>query len=729
MKNSTLQEPPQKFWNVLLHWLWHYRKVFLTSSGVTVCVILLKFLGVLQPIELIAFDNFFLVSANPEPDKRIVIVGINESDIEAFGTPMSDAVIAQLLQKIYAQKPRVIGLDIYRSRQIPPGSTELERTFSQIPNIIGIEKIPYKNDDEGGIAAPATLKQKKQVGFNNVILDVDGKVRRSLLYAHVEGKSHKSFALQIALVYLKAQGITPETAQTNSGDYLQLGKTVFKRFEGNDGGYVRADSGGYQIIGNFRGPAGSFNKLSVSDVLEGRFNARLFRDNIVLIGSTAPSIKDLFSTPYSVPQRVFGVEVHANFISQIISSVLDKRPLFQVLPEEIEWLWIFIWSSLGATISWKFRSPTKSALGVVLAGSILTIICYLAFLFGWWWGVFPPLLGLLVSAIYITGYLAHLEEEFKKSKDFLYSVINTIPDPIFVKDQQHRWIVLNKAYCKLIGYPYEKLIDKSEVNFFSSEEALWFWQQDEQVFNKKVEQESEEKFTDAKGNTYLIATKRSLHKDAAGNLFLVGVIRDITERKKIEEELKRTAAELARSNEELKMSKDQFRYLAYHDPLTGLPNRKLFQERLSQSLDWAGVNNQKVALLFLDLDGFKQVNDNHGHEIGDLLLKAVADRLTRCLRGSDTVCRLGGDEFTVILTAIPGLNDAVRVAQKILNTLAEVFVLQEHSISVTSSIGISVYPLHSNDLESLINKADTAMYAAKEAGKNRYEIAEGNFPV
>lgn len=149
---------------------------------------------------------------------------------------------------------------------------------------------------------------------------------------------------------------------------------------------------------------------------------------------------------------------------------------------------------------------------------------------------------------------------------------------------------------------------------------------------------------------------------------MVGVIRDLTERKLLEDELKRTAAELFRSNSELKLQEDHLRYLAYHDPLTGLPNRKLFAEQLQESVEWARNNKLLLGLLFVDLDGFKQVNDSLGHEIGDRLLMTVAQRLSNCLRGSDTVSRLGGDEFTAILRAIPKLEVAAIVAEKILAT-------------------------------------------------------------
>jgi diguanylate cyclase (GGDEF)-like protein/PAS domain S-box-containing protein len=323
---------------------------------------------------------------------------------------------------------------------------------------------------------------------------------------------------------------------------------------------------------------------------------------------------------------------------------------------------------------------------------------------------------LVGSAVVVIGYLAHLQGEFKRSTEFLSSVINTIPDPIYVKNKNHHKIVINEAYCKLVGYPINTLMSKSDYELFPQQEADVFWQQDELAFYRAGEQENEEKLTNAQGITHFIATKRSLHRDGAGNIFLVGVIRDITERKRLEEELKRIAAELERYNAQLKVHAEQ-------DPLTGLANRKVFYDRLEQSLEWAKNNNKLVALLYLDLNDFKLINDTLGHHIGDLVLKTVAQRLQGCLRSSDMVARLGGDEFTVILPGIPRKSDVTRVADKILHTITQNTQIEGHSISITTSIGVSVYPLDTQDLNDLIQKADQAMYRAKRLGKNRYEFA------
>lgn len=259
---------------------------------------------------------------------------------------------------------------------------------------------------------------------------------------------------------------------------------------------------------------------------------------------------------------------------------------------------------------------------------------------------------------------------------------------------------------------------------FHPEQAQVFRREEQTLFSTQIAHEQEEEYTDRYGETYLSATKRSLHQDAAGNVFLVGVIRDITERKRVEEELRRTTAELTRSNKELQNTRDRLQEMAYSDSLTGLANRKSFYESLCSTLVWAAENQQLVGLLYLDLDGFKGVNDSLGHNFGDLLLKAVAGRTTNCLRDSDIVARLGGDEFTVILPGIKQPNDVTIVAEKIIGTLTQPFMLNDQPVSITVSIGSSVYPNDGETDAVLINQADHAMYRAKNDGRNRHHRAE-----
>lgn len=700
------------------------RSVWISSSIVAAGLISLRLMGLLQFGEWEAFDQFFRLRPPQLVDERILIVGIQEADIQRIGSwPIPDRDMAQLIKKISSLQPRAIGLDIYRDLPVQPGHTEWLKVAQTTANLVGIEQLGSKKSP--GVAAPPVLQQKGRVGFNNVVIDSDGKVRRNLLYWHIKNKPRTSFALKLALKYLKAENIKPQSAKNRSGS-LQLGKAIFDRFQPNDGGYVMTDAGGYQILANFQGPAGSFRTVSMAQMLSGKVPAEWVRDRIVLIGSTAESLKDFFFTPYSTGffmrgvKPISGVELQANFICQILNAAQGKTVLFQVWPEWLEVIWIWVWTWLGAIFIWRSPSVKISTILIFIVTFTLFIISYLAFLSGWWLPLFPPMLGILSSATIITALVAHLKDELKRSKEFLQNLIDAIPDPIFVKDKQHRWIVLNQAYCKFIGYTLENLLEKSDFDFFPNHEAHNFWLQDELVFQRGGATENEEEFTNSQGITHHIATKRSLHKDPAGNIFLVGVIRDITERKQLEEHLKRTANELARSNTELKLSEDRLRHLAYHDTLTGLPNRKLFHERLNQSIEWARQNHHLVALLFLDLDGFKLINDTKGHDIGDLLLQTVAERLKRCLRSSDTVSRLGGDEFTVILPGIPSVTDIARVADKILATINQPFILQGHTIYISTSIGISVYPLNGEDIETLIKNADAAMYSAKEQGKNNY---------
>ncbi|MBD1848881.1 CHASE2 domain-containing protein [Cyanobacteria bacterium FACHB-502] len=698
-----------------------HRPLWKVSLVISASILLLRYFGLLQAPELAMLDQMFRLRPIEAADPRIVLVTISDADIRQIQAwPIPDQVLANLIERVRTAEPRAIGLTLYRDLSVGEGQAELERIFATTPNLIGTEKLP--DNESAAVAPPTTLERQQQVGFNNVVIDADNVVRRSLLFLQLKQELHRSFALKLALKYLEPESIGLRAR----GTQVEIGSLKLLPIASQVGGYMRADVGGYQILANPRSPAAAFESLSLSQVLSGEFDPEIMRDRVVLIGSTSDSVRDVFYTSYSgglggnsLP--ISGVELQAQFVSQLLSAVLDQRPLLHVPPEGFKILWLWLWCWVGAALCWWVRPLERSAVRVGVASLGLMLICYVAFLLGYWLPLVPPLSALLGATIAMTGRIARQEGELKKSKEFLNSIINTIPDPVFVKNQSHRWIVLNRAFAHFIGYPIDVLLEKTDFDFFPAQEANRFWEQDQLTFQRGTQQETEEEFTDAKGVTYLIATKRSLHRDAAGNVFLVGVIRDITRRKQVEEELRRTAAELVQSNAELQQAKEDLTRLAFYDLLTGLANRKLLQERLSSALTWANPN-QMVAVLFLDLDGFKQINDTYGHHIGDLLLRTVAQRLLGCLRSSDTVARLGGDEFVVVLPGIPSISDVICVADKILLTLSQKIVLQGELLSISTSVGISLYPIDSITPSDLLKQADAAMYRAKQRGKNCYEF-------
>lgn len=175
---------------------------------------------------------------------------------------------------------------------------------------------------------------------------------------------------------------------------------------------------------------------------------------------------------------------------------------------------------------------------------------------------------------------------------------------------------------------------------------------------------------------------------------------------------------------EIKAQRDQIRHLATHDNLTGLPIMRLAIDRSHQAMAHARRSGQKIAFMFLDLDGFKEVNDRHGHEAGDRVLQTVAERLRSAVRSADTAARIGGDEFVVILSDLSHAHFAGDVADKILSAISAPIVYDGQELSVGASIGISIFPDHADELDDLKRVADRAMYAVKASGKNRYQFAQ-----
>jgi len=183
-----------------------------------------------------------------------------------------------------------------------------------------------------------------------------------------------------------------------------------------------------------------------------------------------------------------------------------------------------------------------------------------------------------------------------------------------------------------------------------------------------------------------------------------------------------TAEAINRELIERMWAEARLQYMAHHDALTDLPNRTLFSDRLKQGLAQAKRDKGILALLFLDLDHFKPINDTHGHAVGDLLLKEMAVRLQKCVREADTVSRIGGDEFLVLLPTIENSQDAMYVAEKMLGALSQPFVLDGLDLHISGSIGIGIYPEHGSNEIVLTHHADTAMYYAKSAGRNRAKV-------
>jgi diguanylate cyclase (GGDEF)-like protein/PAS domain S-box-containing protein len=284
------------------------------------------------------------------------------------------------------------------------------------------------------------------------------------------------------------------------------------------------------------------------------------------------------------------------------------------------------------------------------------------------------------------------------SAEALQQIIDAVPNPIFVKDREHRWVILNKALVHLLGRPQEELLGKSDFDVFPREQAAVFWAKDDEVFATGCPNENEEAFTDHTGKVHTMLTRKCLVQLAGTDeSYLVGVISDVTLYREAE----------AHS-----------RHLAYHEPLTGLPNRALFQKRLEEALQCAKNAGEGLALLLVDLDGLKAVNDLYGHAAGDELLCVVAQRLSAEARRSDTVARLGGDEFGVVQAGGQQPETALALARRIGAAVAAPIVVGEQQAIVSASIGIALFPDHGGTEEELLHHADIALYTVKRRGRN-----------
>jgi diguanylate cyclase (GGDEF)-like protein/PAS domain S-box-containing protein len=308
------------------------------------------------------------------------------------------------------------------------------------------------------------------------------------------------------------------------------------------------------------------------------------------------------------------------------------------------------------------------------------------------------------AVIYRQLVSAQATRAHSENNRFARDIIDNAGEGIVVYDRDLRYVLWNAFMKELTGLGPEDVLGRNASDVFPNLAE----QQVDEMLRRALTGESVSSpdvhyfipSTDRRG--WVSAVYRPYIDDDGDIIGVIALIRDITERKAAEQ---------------------QIEYQAYHDALTGLANRHLFQEHLSLALALAQRRQKQVAVLFLDLDHFKVVNDSLGHTIGDALLQQVARRLKAAVRDGDTVARVGGDEFTIVLQDLARPQDSAVVAQKVLRTVAEPMEILGHRLYVTTSIGITLSPEDGDDAETLLKNADTAMYRAKAEGRNNYQMS------
>ncbi len=470
------------------------------------------------------------------------------------------------------------------------------------------------------------------------------------------------------------------------------------------------------------------------------------------------------------------------------------------------------------------RGAERTLPVVVLAGSVLASLL----LFWVVWALLISRERALKLAEHATA--ARTAEGLREQLAFIQQLIEAVPQPIFFKDTEGRYLGVNSAWERFFGIPREQFIGKSVFELYPHNQDLArrHHAKDQELFNARGSQTYEAAIVGADTRMHhTIYNKATFTKSDGAVAGLIGTITDVSELKEAESALRegearfRDLTELSsdwyweqdadlrftqisskvdefslgaeedlgkarwevprlqmteeqwrqhkaalaarrpfqdfvyqrldihgnlrtisvsgrpifdeegrfqgyrgtgRDITEQKRAEEQIRHMAQHDALTELPNRMLLHDRIGQAIAQAQRNRGVLALLFIDLDRFKTVNDSLGHPVGDRLLKTVAERLGSCTRGSDTIARIGGDEFVVLLSDLDQPEDARYVAQKVLDALSEPVTINGHELKVTPSVGICAYPHDGEDVETLMRNADTAMYHAKQMGRNNFQF-------
>ncbi|MEO0947697.1 MAG: EAL domain-containing protein, partial [Cyanobacteria bacterium J06641_5] len=643
-------------------------------------------------------------------------------------------------------EPRAIGVDLYRDLPIGSGGDALDRFLRENDNVFGVEKILGQR-----VQPSPALEIMARVGFAEVVIDRDRTMRRALLTLRDPDSNsiESSLAVRLALHYLAGEDVALEPSDPQTQRY-RLGQVEVAPLTGREYLYGGEDVGGYQLLVNWRGGADAFTVVSFQDVLNGRLDPDLLRDRVAILGTVAESTKDLFATPHVPSQSLAGAFIHAEVVSQLLTGALEGRPaMLQVLGQRAEWGWLSFWALATAVLTWKLEKTRQRRwllhvpIGILGVSFLLALGNYCIFRYAFF--VLPtisPLVTVTLAAIITANtsrqsrltainrqleltnneletantylqnsfeQLASLNSALSTSEDRLTQFLEALPVGVAVHAPDGKITYMNQAGRDLLhadetaDTSWEHMVEAYGIHRAGT--GALFPAADlpaVRALTGETVQAEDLEIHQADRSISLDMRATPIYQENGEIAHAIVAFQDITARRRAEERL---------------------RYDALHDVMTGLPNRtqlfnriELARHRASRSPAWG------FGVLFVDIDRFKTINDSLGHSAGDRLLVAVANKLQWVLRGTDIVARLGGDEYVVLAEDIEGLDDLMRLTERILAELQIPIAIDDRDVVVSASIGVVLGHPGYTHAEDLLRDADIAMYRAKTSPRSHHAV-------
>ncbi|MBW4519824.1 MAG: CHASE2 domain-containing protein [Scytolyngbya sp. HA4215-MV1] len=418
-------------WQSLRATVWGWRFWALPGMAMVGLVVAARLVGSLQGLELFALDSLMRLRPAEPRDDRIVLVGIDAADIQKIGYPVPEAAIVDLLKTVQTYKPTVIGLNILWNNSVKSNNQNLFVTLGRTQNAIAVEKLLPTPDQ----ILPPIGFPPEQVGFSDIVSDVDGRLRRILLGTSnpINARDYKlSLIIRLTEAYLRSRdqklglqnGIRDKFA-------MRFGTTELPRLSSNSGGYVGVDAGGPQLLMNFRRGLHPFRRITLRQLKTGQVQPEWLRDRIVIVGITDPQFRPPLSiraipSSNNIPGTIDGIEMQAHSVSQIISAVLDHRPLLQTWADGWEYGWIVLWGAIGIALGQRTQFLRRNLLVVGCVNLGLFTGSYLMLAIGNVWIPLIPVLFVLNLNVLFPAIYDYVYEQERALKSRLQERQRTI---------------------------------------------------------------------------------------------------------------------------------------------------------------------------------------------------------------------------------------------------------------------------------------------------------------